>query len=507
MIISIILIIFSGLFIISTQKIIFKISKPGFDHYWTLSYIKDLQLKRKRKIKDKYHFVAKHSNILEENNFSYPLFFHWILSFLPFDFISKKYLKINFFLEGMLYLSALLLAFSFDSFKNNEKVGIALLLIVTNPFNRYLWNAKARGISPRNFGIILSYIYLFFLSTQPVATLVIIKIFLLLLISFLIILASQFTTQYIILLSFFYLIFYQDYIPIICVILAFLCLAVIFPFTFQSYFKGQIQHKKIWFKHIAKIDLWKARPSIYRDFIFDFFRRRSIKYFLTNPIIEVILGFPLIPVLAIVSSQIIFKNQIILSALFAFIITSFKYTRAFGEPQRYLEMALPSLIFLALKYLTVEYLFIIILFNIVFFLIHLNAFANFNNHDDNILSNKSKIILLIKNTESVNSLILANNWGMTGYFLPEKNIEVMMPTFTSWEQYGFPIDKIFPEHLFSLNKDVVKHWIQSYKPGWFFLDDYYWPRNEFESAMVDNGVKFSFQEQFRPVLLYKLVYE
>ena len=147
------------------------------------------------------------------------------------------------------------------------------------------------------------------------------------------------------------------------------------PGYFLSYIRGQYNHKKIWIKHLAKIDLLKNRPSVYRDFIYDFYKKKNLKYFLTNPIIEVLTGFPLLLALAYVRPEIFKNNIIIFSAVACFIFTSFRVTRFLGEPQRYIEMALPMLVLMAVKYLTTEQVYLIVIFNIIFFIIHINTFV------------------------------------------------------------------------------------------------------------------------------------
>lgn len=506
MLISIILMILSGLFIISTQKIIFKTSQPSFDHYWALSYIRDLQIKRRKKnINFRYHFVGGHSNILEETNFCYPLLFHWILSFFSFDFISKKYVRISLAFELLVYVTGIILVLSFDNFRSISKVGLISILVVTNPFNRFIWNAKCRGISPRNFGIFLAYLYVFSVSNENLNNLLILKIGVLITVSLLIIWASQFSTQYVILFSFASLIFYHDIIPLISLCAAFVICVILSPVSAKSYCKGQYEHKRAWFKHIAKIDLWRIRPSLYRDFIYDFFVKRSWKYFLTNPIIEILVGFPVLLLLLITIPKGMVDNKIVFSSLFAFLITSFKYTRAFGEPQRYIEMALPALIFLAVQYLPTEYIYTLIVLNIIIFLIHFNTFTNFYTGDNNFINKKDKILSSIQSDINTGSpLILSNNWGITGYFLPDKEVQLLLPTFTKWIQFGYPINQIYPEHLFSLDRKISINWINKYRPDWFILDDYYWPQNEFEKDMENSAARFLLNEDCKPILLYRL---
>lgn len=501
MMISILLIFLSCVFVITTLKIIFKTSKPTFDHYWHLSYIKDIQLNKQAR--HTFKFVCKHSNILEETNFSYPLFFHWLLSFLPFDLIKKKFLRINIIIEIGLYVFAGFLIFSFNDFKGIEQIGLIAILIVTNPFNRFIWNAKFRGLSPRNFGILLAYVYLFFFTTDLIPQQFIIRVAILSIISLLVILSSQFSTQYLVIFSFFSL-FFKEFQPITALAIAIILFYVFFPATFRSYIKGQWEHKKIWFKHLAKIDLWKTRPSVYRDFIYDFYKKRNLKYFLTNPIIEALIGFPLITALLIVAPKSLISQNIVFSAFIAFFLTSFKYTRAFGEPQRYLEMALPGLIFLGLKYLSAEQLELMVIVNLVIFVMHVNVFVDFNSKPRFSEKVITQITSIVSEDKSKTPLLISNNWGFVGYFLPDKSINLLMPTFTNWYQYGFPINKVFPEALFSIDKDVIIEWIKNFNPGWFLLEDYYWDANSFEESLQKNGISYNKSLIENSVLLYQL---
>lgn len=495
--ISTLLIILAGVFLIASLKIIFKTSKPNFDHYAHLSFIKDIQLNNHR-------FINKNSNILEEKNFAYPLFYHWLLSFLPFDLIKKKFLRINLFFEILLYLFTGFLIFSFNEFKGYQQLGLIAILIVTNPFNRFTWNAKSRGISPRNFGILLAYVYIFFFTTTIIPDQAFLRIALLALISLVIILSSQFSTQYLIIFSIFNL-FFKEFEPIAALAIAVLLFFVFFRATFKSFIKGQWQHKKIWFKHLAKIDLWRNRPSVYRDFFYDFYKKKSLKYFLTNPIIEAVIGFPLIVALLIVAPQSLIKVHIVLSAIIAFFLTSFKYTRAFGEPQRYLEMALPCLIFLGLKYLTVAQLEMLVIINLVIFIMHVNVFVDFNAKPKYSEKAIEEIASLINvNTDNITPLMLSNAWGYAGYFLPEKKIKIIIPTFTDWYQYGFPINKILKRDLFCIDENVIIEWIKKYKPGWFLLEDHYWNANSFENTLNRNFISYNKKIIENSILLYKL---
>lgn len=494
---TLILIFLSVLFMIGSLKMIMKVSKPGVDHFTHLSFIKDIQLNKRR-------FILKNSNVVEDKNFMYPQLMHFILSFFPFSFSEKKYLRINFITEIMLYGFAVFTVYYFSDGDKIKALGLASLLIVTNPFNRFIWNAKVSGISARNFGILTVYLYLFFFSSDIFTEVIYLRLLVFILLGFIIIISSQFATQFLLLFSLI-CIFFRSYYPAIALPFSFLLFYLIMPKVFLSYVRGQYQHKKIWIKHLAKIGLLKNRYSIYRDFIYDFYQKKNLKYFLTNPIIEVLAGFPLIVVLAIIQPEIFRNNLVIFAAIASFILTSFRFTRFFGEPQRYVEMALPMLTFVAIKYLTTEQIYLIVIFNIIFFILHINTFAKFYPHEIFHAGIRDAIKTLInKSIGNTNPILLGNNWGMSGYFLPEKNMQIMMPTFTSWQQYGVGIDKIFPEHLFSLDRNVAIHWIQDYRPGWFFLDEYYWPQSEFEKELKTTGISFSLKEEFKPVLLYQL---
>ena len=481
-------------------KIILKITKPSYDHYANLSFIKDIQLNNHR-------FLLRNSNVLFDKNFAYPVFFHWLLSFFPFEIIKEKYFRLNISIELINSLVIVTMILALNQFADLATCGMLFLLIVTNPFNRFLWNAKVSGISSRNFGLLTIYLFIFYFSSNLFQTNIYLRIAGFSFLGLIVILSSQFATQFLLIFSC-TCIFFGKNLPAISLPVSFFAFFILMPGVFTSYIKGQIIHKKNWIAHISKIDLFRYRPSIYRDFVYDFYKNRSLKYFLNNPVIEVITGFPLLVILLYKQPQIIWHNPIIFSGIFSFLFTSLGFMRAFGEPQRYIEMIFPVIIITTFKLINSTDIFAVIIYGVVFFIFHFNTFAVFWRNEMFNEQTFAQIKKLINNGNDGNkAMLFGNNWSMQGHFLPEKNMNILMPVFTVSQQMGFAIKDILPEHLFSIDRKVIFAWIKNQNPGWFFLDDYYWPRNEFESAMVDNGVKFSFQEQFRPVLLYKLIYE
>jgi hypothetical protein len=473
------------------------LSNPAFDHYAHISIIKDIKANNRR-------FIKKTSNIIDEKNFATPILFHWLLSQLSFDKVRNHYLRINSIIEQLVYCIAVLLVIQLYGDISALEIGLAFLLIATNPFNRFIWNAKSRGISPRNFGILLGYLYLMVFTSELFLQHTLMRILLLSVLSLLIILSSQFISQYIIIFSIFIL-FFGDFHPVFSLFVSFLSFRVFFPEISRRFFQGQWEHKRMWFKHLAKVDLWNRRHSIYRDFIYDFYIRKSLKYFLTNPFVEAILGFPLFFSLLVLAPYELIGNTVVLSAIVAFLITSFKYTRAFGEPQRYLEMALPGLVFLGIKFLSIENLQILVIVNLIIFLFHIVVFVDFYNKpkfSDSRIKTVEDFIL--NNTIKKKPILLGNAWSSAGFLLPEKRIDIIIPTFTSWKQYGIPINEILPNDLFIINPKVLSSWILRYKPDWFLLEEQYWDQVSFEQTLAEINVTFKKTLIDNQILLYQL---
>ena len=140
---------------------------------------------------------------------------------------------------------------------------------------------------------------------------------------------------------------------------------VAFPELFKHYIRGQFNHKKNYALYLASIFIMKYRPNIYRDFVYDFWvrlakikteRTQALNYIYTNPIVELIYGFPFLWAtffFAYRENQLLFSNELFIiigATLLIFFVISLNPFRFLGEPQRYLEFTLPLITVAFLRY-------------------------------------------------------------------------------------------------------------------------------------------------------------
>ena len=109
----------------------------------------------------------------------------------------------------------------------------------------------------------------------------------------------------------------------------------------------------------APIFILKSRPGIYRDFFYDFWKKiknfrkdkiGTINYIYTNPLIEIMHGFPFLWILIWdsfnkpINPLSIHFWELIFITTSIFFLTSFNKTRFLGEPQRYMEFIIPLIV-------------------------------------------------------------------------------------------------------------------------------------------------------------------
>lgn len=312
--------------------------------------------------------ILKHSNILNSHLQSYPQLLHWILSFFSvtsFDKLDRRIPMILLSLNLTVFFASI---WFFQSLLSLKPTGLfylsSTLLFVTTPYQYNISNAKNVGLSARGFGLFLSLVcflflmmYLFKGSILFYGLGVIFGVFVLL--------SSQFSTQ----------VFY--FVPLVFGLFTLKWQIIALPFISTALFfailpklayvslKGQLEHKKLYYRHLAKRFILLHRFSNWRDLVYDiprmvyhrflmekgkllttikiifrnaYIRRNSIVIlFLELPVIVAVLVYGMFIDLGMLKIVWLF----ILSCFTVFILTTFRFSRFLGEAERYLEYALP----------------------------------------------------------------------------------------------------------------------------------------------------------------------
>ncbi|OEK02500.1 hypothetical protein BFP97_13640 [Roseivirga sp. 4D4] len=334
--------------------------------------------------KNRHRFISDYLLCYNENNPCYPQLFHWILSFLPLSIIERKAKRVSLALS---ILETVLFNFFIILFQVRSQVELSVLqLILANlvffsfPFSYAVWNAKNTGISARQAGIIGGQIFLYaiaFYIDQP-------NLYLLVglyLIGFIIVLLSQFAMQYLLFSILFFSLAFDLWQLIGIPIVAYILFYAIMPKVAVSYIKGQFNHKRNYALYMAEIFILKSRPSIYLDFIRDFWlqlRENKIKglyYIYGNPLVELLYGFtyfwPLVYLYIFGNLEAPWNRLVEVAGIGVgiFIVTSFRKTRFLGEPQRYMEFAIPLIAISFISVFDPIEVFLLLLLNLIIILI------------------------------------------------------------------------------------------------------------------------------------------
>lgn len=342
-----------------------------------------------------YHY--KLSNLIRNNhhlpvaNFEdiyqyfsvYPQLYHVICSFFPDDFLLKKANVVNYAI--MLLVITVFGFIAYDILTDyyidiTAPLFLVYLLFILMPITYVVWNAKFTGLSPRSFGVLLGHLflyacfyYLLCFEGEYSITYQIMFYVILIFIVIAMLTGSQFAFQFFLFTSIFLTIFTLHSEFMLLGILA-----VIFQFltNFQlakQFWIAQFHHKRNYFKYMSPTLQLTERPSIWRDFVYDFWTKRNKNYFLNNPLVEVFFGASLN--ITVLFFYLLFGDRydiiqwnlflLLASSFFAFFLTSLRFGRFLGEPQRYIEFGVPFACILSCMVFSLWLLSIFVFFNII----------------------------------------------------------------------------------------------------------------------------------------------
>ena len=437
--------------------------------------------------KNKNKFILGNDLHIGEENFAYPQFYHWLISLMSHEFVKNKSTSINYFIQSVniflfllfctVYLSNIHTAYS--TFLYLVLTGFFLFMV---PFNFLSWNAKNTGLGPRQFSIFLTYLFLYFVYFNYIDS-NFLYIILSTAVVFLILITSQFCFQFILFGSPLIAIFLKQWYIGLYPIIAGILFSIIFPSISKKYFRGQFWHKYLYARFLADIYILKSRFSIWRDFIYDFWRitistkKIPLQYISTNPIIEVLYSLPLFLICTIyfVKNSVLFdKNHsfifcILATSLILFIATSFRKTRFLGEPQRYIELSLPfcSIFFVSTFYDNTEIILaLVFIYLILFFTILKNRNNSIPNCDKTDIN---EILRTMENNSSKEIRLLCNNFNQAKYFM-ESQIKVFRPVYTSRDVLGIPFEKYHFKNHITLNSTFALRIYQGFELNCFIHD-------------------------------------
>lgn len=485
-------------------------SKPGSDHYYHLSLINGIR-------NNGHKFVQSHPNLIGEKYFADPQFYHWMLSFMPSTLVEKYYKLFGIVISLLQLILFLIFAYTIYPYIQTD-VGLRQFMLYTGlififtPFSYAIWNAKNTGISARGFGLLLGQIFLYLIFWHYISGNIIFFLCAFLL-GFLILISSQFAMQFVLFSAPLFALFFKNPFFLLIPVFPLLMFYLIMPEIARNFVKGQISHKRIYYKYLAEKFILHSRYSIWRDFVWDFWLKvktdfkRSILYIYYNPLVSIILGLPFFTLFVLyfildkkVQGVVLADKSILYLAILVgvsfliFLSTSFRKTRFLGEPQRYMEFCIPQIAVLGIIICpnNIWVIVAVIIFSVSCVISQVILMHLWNRKEDGTAIRKNvddvkKFFLKTKMNGINNDTIFSNNINLLKYLLGLGGCwRLLWLNLTSMYTGSINFQDAFPEDYRFVSPKVILPLIKEFNIEWFVLDLNYLP--EYDEILVDDDV-------------------
>ena len=449
----------------------------GSDHYYHGLLIDSIRGNRHR-------FISKLDNFLADNYAFYPQLLHWILSFFstPRALVIGKYSSVffHYLSAGALYwfIVELYPLLQLDT-PLWEVLMYSGIIYVTTPYHYDMENAKNLNISARGIGLFLGQLYTYAIvlaeqsgSTHMLGVSVIAAT--------LIFMSSQFAIQYILFATPLFALLFKSPILLILPILGVIPFFVIMPKVAFLSFKGQLNHKRVYVKHLAKVYILSIRHSIWRDWVYDFWSilfskkpedsiSKRLGYVITNPLFIVVFSMPfLLPLSYYIGINPYWDANIsdgpyvlivpIFIGILLFLGISFRFSRFLGEPERYIEFSIGVLALLtALTFGMNDFSKIVIALSILTILLRYYLYIAVvlkkrNEQFSNTLETIKEELLELGKQKEIR-LLSNNTWACKAFF--HRKIKLFWVTLVSETTGSFHFKDIFRESYSYIDKDLI----------------------------------------------------
>lgn len=473
-----------------------RFSTPGSDHYFHFGYINSIKANSGR-------FITKVITFLNDDDFPDPQLFHWLLSLFPSAFL-EKYFKYFGLVFNLFSFGFFILFFQYAypylncSIPLSEAIWVAGLIYIFTPFEYFAWNAKNVGLSARGFGLMLGHLFLYGLFIYWVKNdyfyFIAASVF-----AYLVLLSSQFAFQFVIFFTWILSVLTGNWLVSLIPFIAVAGFLVTFPRWSIVFFKRQWQYKRMYFSILSPKFGLKSRYSIWRDFVYDFWKMpaqkgwvRTIEYIYRNPVVELLAGFPslfLVLISVLWTGQMdVFREHdstwiFIGCALIIFVLTSFRLTRFLGEPQRYIEFVFPIISFVPLFTPFLWDDMAVILFSLFMLMIELMAIKMLAKKHGGGNTTGEKTTQLLERFQQMKikeeeNKIASNNNEVLKYFAA-KDFRILNVNVTSPYTGGIHFNDLFPESFGNYEPESLSRLVQYYKINWLIFDSKNMTKEEF----------------------------
>ncbi len=422
-----------SIYFIALVLIAYQFVGTGSDHYFHNFFVDIIK-------KNSNRFFSKFENFIGDIHPTDPQLIYKLISYFPSKKRSLVTLLLNPFMMTLtlFFFGVFLITISdFDTIT----IIICLLLVAFTPQYYYGQNARLYGLSSRGLGLLigLSVILSLYISIYVNPYYWIVALFF----AYLSWLSNLFVQQYLIIVSLIMLILFGDYHLIFLLVISVILFFIIQNKTATEYFKSRWQYLLIYKNFLAEKFLLDYRFSIWRDWVYDFWKSNGFKsmsnrlsYIYNNPVLILLVFNPFFVIFLInfINGRELFLNdnflynyslKISFCSLVAFIATSFRFSRFLGEPERYVEMSIPFMVLITIFVLNIHpsyiyyilgYCILLTVFQILIFLkmkkklypendsstplnITQSIYSYANNEDVRITSNCMEILKKLLNTD------------------------------------------------------------------------------------------------------------
>jgi hypothetical protein len=240
-----------------------------------------------------------------------------------------------------------------------------------------------------------------------------------------------------------------------------------------------------------------------------------MKYFLNNSFINVIYGIPVIVFILYycITTGInsFYKNDpiivLIIGAivpLLIFIITSFKYTRFLGEPERYTEFGIPlySVVFILFFLENQVYMVILVVISFLLILYHFSVFFHQNENELSLIAKVSKSKINETYPDKKEISIFSNNIAYLNFFIDENKYKILTPDLTSLKTFKYSMNEMYPHEFPVISPFVIPDLLEHYDIDFFILEEERLSEKELNN-LVNVRFRLSLIDTYKNVKLYK----
>jgi hypothetical protein len=314
--------------------------------------------------KNKHRFFTMFPNLLNRTPLAYPLLLHWALSF----FSRKKIDKITWFLNAFFLSLIILFFFIIIIHEQPVRPGLwsmfyFLLGLAFTPQLYHMANARNRGISARSIGLFLFVVEVYLCYQLHITSFNPVLFSIAVVIGCGIWFSSMFAQQSFILFSLIMACVFGRWELFAVNVVSVVVFIAILPVYATRYLRDVVKYWYVYYKYLAKIFILPVRYSIYRDLVYDIWKKMTespasaLHYAYTNSLLIVCFLNPFFIVSLFRIHYPISRadnfgtwcSALVVSSLIAFVLCSFRKTRFWGEPERYVEMVLPFSVYLAIS--------------------------------------------------------------------------------------------------------------------------------------------------------------